>query len=243
MFRNFLLKTLYARFHLRHLSCLLLACVLMGCRDGKRYHDEKSDSESGVTETGPAAGRIPTTGLESIRAFQEQMNQTFSDPETSPLSGGALDRFEGLSFFPADTSYQVWAKLMRSPEALPFDMPTTTDRMARERKYGTLAFELQGRPFELQVYQSPELMLEEGYEDYLFLPFTDQTNGGSTYEGGRYLDLRIPEGDSLLLDFNRAYNPLCVYNPEYSCPIVPSVNHLDTEIRAGVRAYLPNENP
>lgn len=172
-----------------------------------------------------------------MRAFQEKINAEFRDPDTSPLPNEERGAFKGLAFFEADTSYQVWARLVRTPEALPFDMPTTTERMTRERQYGTLYFELMGRPFSLQVYQNVDLMQQEGLEDYLFLPFTDETNGKETYSGGRYIDLVIPQSDSILLDFNTAYNPSCAYNAKYSCPIVPEVNHLDAEIRAGVMKY------
>lgn len=51
----------------------------------------------------------------------------------------------------------------------------------------------------------------------------------------RYLDLRIPKGYSILLDFNKAYNPLCAYNGRYSCPIPPPENHINFKIKAGVR--------
>ena len=200
-----------------------------GCRDGKRYHDTGAAVD---TDT-----KNPV--LAGIYAFQEETNDFFRDPETSPLPDRYRKNFQGLDFFPADTSLRVWARLERSPSALPFDMPTTTDRKARERKYGTLYFELRGKPFSLEIYQSPELILQDGYEDYLFLPFTDQTNGEETYAGGRYIDLRIPQGDSILLDFNRAYNPYCVYNPKYSCPLVPRVNHMDIPIRAGLRDFKP----
>lgn len=206
---------------------LAVLFCLTSCNDGKRYRDE--DPAPVVVSVNP--------GLASITEFQETINSEFRDPETSPLRGEQLREFPGLQFFEADTSYQVRARLVRTPEALPFEMPTTTDRLAMERKYGMLYFELAGQPFSLEVYQSPELILEPGYENYLFLPFTDETNGKETYEGGRYIDLRIPRGDSLLLDFNRAYNPYCAYNAEYSCPIVPKVNHLPLPVRAGVRAY------
>jgi len=82
-----------------------------------------------------------------------------------------------------------------------------------------------------------ELKEDEGYEDYLFLPFTDATNGNETYGGGRYIDLSIPNGDQIVIDFNKAYNPYCTYNKKYSCPIVPSQNALDIEIFAGVKAF------
>ena len=206
---------------------IFISLILTGaCRDGKRYH----------AESAAPAVEAPS-GYEAIRAFRQKLDAEFRDPETSPIPADAREGFPGLDYFDADTTYQVWARLVRSPEALPFDMPTTTDRLARERKYGTVFFELRGTPFSLEIYQSPDLMLQEGLEDYLFLPFTDDTNGSETYSGGRYMDLRIPRGDSLLLDFNTAYNPSCAYNPKYSCPIVPPVNHLEMAVRAGVKAY------
>lgn len=211
----------------------MLSAGFLSCRDGKRYHE-------------PASVEIhepPSRGFASIQAFQDEINTEFRDPEISPLPPEKIGGFPGLDFFEPDTAYQVMARLVRTPGALPFEMPTTTDRMALERTYGILRFELQGRPFELEVYQSPDLMMQEGFEDYLFLPFTDASNGKETYEGGRYIDLRIPQGDSILLDFNTAYNPYCAYNPKYSCPIVPSVNNLDIPVYAGVRAYRKNQAP
>jgi uncharacterized protein (DUF1684 family) len=80
-------------------------------------------------------------------------------------------------------------------------------------------------------------MNTEGLEDYLFLPFLDDTNGETTYGGGRYIDLRIPKGDSMEIDFNRAYNPYCVYNDKYSCPIVPRDNYIDLKVEAGLKMF------
>ena len=80
-------------------------------------------------------------------------------------------------------------------------------------------------------------MKREGYEDYLFLPFLDNTNGVTSYGGGRYIELRISKGDSIEIDFNSAYNPYCAYNEKYSCPIVPRENYLDIEVKAGVKAF------
>ncbi len=220
----------------KYFTAVLVTTLLAGagatsCRDGKRYHSD-------IPATPTRVDSPSESGLSAIRSFQEEKNREFRDPQSSPLSQEELRRFSGLDFFAPDTAYQVMARLVRSPEALPFDMPTNTDRTTRERKYGTVYFELMGKPCSLEVYQSPDLIMQEGYGDYLFLPFTDRTNGEETYEGGRYMDLRIPSGDSLLLDFNTAYNPTCAYNPEYSCPVVPGVNHLDLSVRAGVKAYI-----
>ena len=102
------------------------------------------------------------------------------------------------------------------------------------KKYGEVVFELNGRSFKLNVYQSLRLQKSEGYEGYLFLPYTDLTNGNETYAGGRYIDLRIPSSDTLIIDFNMSYCPLCAHKHAYSCPIPPAENSLEIEIRAGV---------
>jgi len=208
------------------IALLLTLTGNLSCNDGKRYRS---------TTAHPAV--TASKGLAEIIAFQESLNESFADPDNSPLPDRYRIHFDGLDFFLPDTTYQVWAKLIRTPEALPFSMPTTTDRLALERKYGNLIFDLQGETYELEVYQSPELILQEAYVDYLFLPFSDDTNGTETYSGGRYIDLRIPTTDSVLIDFNKAYNPYCAYNPKYSCPIVPQQNRLSIPVRAGVKAF------
>jgi uncharacterized protein (DUF1684 family) len=79
-------------------------------------------------------------------------------------------------------------------------------------------------------------MATKEYTNYLFLPFTDLTNGKETYAAGRYIGLKIPkEGNELIIDFNMAYNPYCAYSDRYSCPVVPAANNLATEIRAGLK--------
>ena len=169
--------------------------------------------------------------------WQRKMNADFKDASKSPLKTKDLKVFKGLDFFPFDSTYVLKATLKRTPESKWFNMKTTTDMLSKERVYGVLSFQLGGKSYKLNVYQGEETMQKEGFEDYLFLPFLDKTNGNSTYGGGRYIDLRIPTSDSIEVDFNKAYNPYCVYNEKYSCPIVPRVNYLDIEVKAGVKAF------
>lgn len=169
--------------------------------------------------------------------WQKEMNSDFKDASKSPLKAKDLKTFEGLDFFMFDSIYVVKAVLKTTPDSEWFKMKTTTSRESEERVFGILSFELKGQKFQLNVYQGKDLMTSEGYEDYLFLPFLDDTNGDATYGGGRYIDLRIPEGDEIEIDFNKAYNPYCAYNEKYSCPIVPRINYLSTEVEAGVKAF------
>lgn len=169
--------------------------------------------------------------------FQRELNSEYKDATSSPLKDKDRKRFKGLDFFKFDSTYIVTATLKRTPDTEWFDMKTTTNRVSPERIYGILNFELKGQAFTLNVYQGKETMTRDGLEDYLFLPFLDDTNGEESYGGGRYIDLRIPEGDTIVIDFNKAYNPYCAYNDKYSCPIVPRVNYLAIRVRAGVKAF------
>ena len=175
--------------------------------------------------------------LKGKTEWQKEMNAEFMDASKSPLKEKDRKKFESLDFFKVDSVFVVRSKLDKAKGEAIFKMKTTTDRLPEYIKYGQVTFSINGRTFKLNVYRNIELTKKEAYKDYLFLPFLDKTNGNESYGGGRYLDLRIPEGDTLIIDFNKAYNPYCAYNEAYSCPIVPRENFLDIEIRAGVKAF------
>ena len=170
-------------------------------------------------------------------AFQEKINSEFKDPEESPLPKEERERFVALDFFPFDPDFRVKAEFLRTPNEAAFAMSTTSGKTKMYVKYGELYFRLKGEEVQLNVYQSLSLSQTEEYKDYLFLPFTDPTNGVTTYGGGRYVDMRIPSGKMVELDFNKAYNPYCAYSGGYSCPIPPKENDLKIPITVGVKKY------
>jgi uncharacterized protein (DUF1684 family) len=172
-----------------------------------------------------------------IDKFQRKLNKEFEDPQESPLTKEDLEVFKSLDFFPADTNFRVVAAVKRTKDPKPFKMKTTTDRLPLYTIYAYVSFKLKGKTFNMPIYQNQKLMQTPEFEDYLFLPFTDLTNGKSTYGGGRYLDLEIPEGDTMIIDFNKAYNPYCAYNGKYSCPVTPKENHINVAINAGVKNF------
>lgn len=210
-----------------HYLILLLFVGFTACKEEKRYHDKKDSIVAKAVDDFEA----------SVLSFQEELNREYTDPKSSPLYDRHRKDFEGLDFYAPNENFRVEAIIEVTPSSPVFQMPTTTEEKNEERVYGILKFTLEGKDFQLEVYQSSELMQTEKYKDYLFLPFTDLTNGQSTYKGGRYIDLRIPESNKIVIDFNKAYNPYCVYNKKYSCPLVPGVNHLDIAIEAGVKAW------
>ncbi|MEJ6792452.1 MAG: DUF1684 domain-containing protein [Lacinutrix sp.] len=169
--------------------------------------------------------------------YQKEQNAKFKDALKSPLTEKDRKTFRALDFFKFDSAYLVTANFKRVLNETPFEMPTTTDRKPMYVKYGELSFVLNNKECKLNIYQNIELVKREGYENHLFLPFIDETNGEESYGGGRYIDTSRPEGDTMVLNFNEAYNPYCAYSPRYSCPVVPLENSLDVRVEAGVKAY------
>ncbi len=171
-----------------------------------------------------------------ITDFQKEINIEYRDPAHSPLPAAARKKFVTLPFYPIDISYCVEAVFVRDSTSAAFLMPTSKPREAHYRRYGELRFTLDGQSLHLSVYQNLDLITKPEYKNYLFVPFTDLTNGHETYGGGRYLDLVGPLGKVVRLDFNRAYNPYCAYSDRFSCPIPPAENRLHVPIRAGVQS-------
>ena len=148
-----------------------------------------------------------------------------------------LKQFRGLDFFPINEKFIVKAQFIRTQKEKKFEMKTTGARLPVYVKYGELHFKIEGQKFQLNLYQNIELTKKKGFEDYLFLPFSDATCGNESYLGGRYIDMRIPNSNQVIIDFNKAYNPYCAYNHKYSCPLVPLENNMKIAIKAGVKKF------
>jgi len=171
------------------------------------------------------------------KEYQDNLNKEFADSISSPLEKEDLTHFEKLDFFPISDTFIVQATFVKLKRGKVFEMKTTTSRKPKYKVFGLLRFQIEGKDFELFVYQNQDLIKKKEYKDYLFLPFTDYTNGVESYGAGRYIDFRIPASDQVIIDFNKAYNPYCAYNKKYSCPIVPEENDLKIEIKAGVKKF------
>lgn len=173
--------------------------------------------------------------IASIKKFQKELNTEYLNPKETPLRGDNLKNFKKHPFFPINLKYRVTAKFVKTENPVPFELPTSSGKFKQYQEYGKATFELDGKSFTLTLYQSLDLMKMEKYKDHLFLPFRDETNEKETYGGGKYMDLKIPAGNEIILDFNQSYQPYCAYNAfDYNCPIVPEENKLPIRIEAGV---------
>ncbi|QEC67867.1 DUF1684 domain-containing protein [Panacibacter ginsenosidivorans] len=176
-----------------------------------------------------------TALINEINRFQKELIQEYTNAGTSPLSREAKKEFKGIHFFPVSMQYVVTAKFTRTANEKIFEMPTSGKETKQYVKYGEVTFTIKDKEYTLGVYQSISLASQRQYRDYLFIPFRDATSGKETYGGGRYIDLTIPQTNTVVINFNKAYQPYCAYTEGYNCPIPPRENYVPVKIEAGVK--------
>jgi len=145
------------------------------------------------------------------------------DPESPARSG-----FPGLEFFPVDPSYRVEGRFRPYAEPERRQIATVVGTTAEMLAPGTVEFELDGARLSLEPF------VDEAGQTDLFIIFKDRTSGRETYGAGRFLSA-VLEGERVVLDFNKAYNPPCAFTPFATCPLPPARNRLDAAVRAGER--------
>ena len=140
--------------------------------------------------------------------------------------------FEGPRYFPLAEEWRKHARLDRSSPGTGqhVQLLTSIGDLRDFEVYGRFVFGHGGQELGLAAYRMvPE---PPGYDE-LFVPFKDATTGKQSYGAGRYLDIPRLDGEAYVLDFNRAYNPLCAYSPRYNCPYPPPENTLPVAVEAG----------
>jgi len=173
--------------------------------------------------------------IEKVLEHRTNKNNEYKDSLTSPFHKD-IANFDSLNYFAPNPKFNIQAKFIKELGA-PFDMTTSSGKSKKFRVYGNLLFRIDSIDYVLPIYQNLKLMTNPLYRDYIFIPFTDLTNGEETYGGGRYIEATIPTSNTFNLDFNYCFNPYCHYTTGYNCPIPPKENFLDLRIEAGEKAY------
>lgn len=165
----------------------------------------------------------------SVLAYRAEKVDYLRTNSSSPfvLEGEEVGDF---SYFPIDRKYKVTAKVERIQKRQITLIKNNVGLSQRYLKYAWLKFEIDEQPQKL-------LVLKPLFDGALFLGFSDDTNGDTSYGGGRYLDIGELKGDRVLLDFNLAYNPYCAYSAKFQCPFPPRENILAVKIEAGEKEY------
>ncbi len=177
----------------------------------------------------------PEGWADGVLADRATRDEDFRVPGGSPLPADALETFDGLDYWAPDPEYRFVGAIHEYPPSEPIEMITTTGRVRPAMRHGWLSFRVDGTRLNLQIYRLLDTPETDDPLQALFLPFTDATTGKETYPAGRYVDLALDDQGRYVLDFNRAYNPLCAYGmPErYACPVTPAENRLSVRIEAG----------
>lgn len=179
-------------------------------------------------------------GTTDVQIFRAGRDSEFREKKESPLKEEDFLTFKGLNYFPVSKAWRVRATFTRTADEKFFEMPTSSGKTKTFVKYGVLTFRLAGKRWQLSVYQLEQAARDKfpEYADLLFVPFKDRTARSTTYGGGRYIDIKMPSGTSVWLDFNLAYNPNCAYGSDrYNCPIPPRENNIDAAITAGEKRF------
>ena len=182
------------------------------------------------------------TGDDAAARFRAGRDELFRTHPQSPIEPEERSSFTGLKWFEYNPAYRVDA-VMQAGDGAELDIDTGGDDGAiHYRRAGALVFGLGGQSLRLTVLSLVQ------YAGGLFVPFRDATSNHETYGGGRYLFDTAKDTDGLVLettvgsnrvviDFNYAYNPSCVYSPRWACPLAPPENFLKVRIAAGEKNY------
>lgn len=159
--------------------------------------------------------------LEERAAKDEQ----FKSGDDSPIRD--KEAFHGLHYFEPNLGFRVKANISPYMQDDKEVVVKYTDGTSEKyEKYGYANFDIEGQPQKLLLLKN---------EGTISVLFRDATSGKQTYGGGRYLDYPADavKNNTIVLDFNKAYNPYCAYQQDYACPVPPAENTLSVAITAG----------
>jgi len=150
------------------------------------------------------------------------------------LESEAVKNFRGIDRYPVDMRWKIDARFEPYDSLKTILIENIIGQQSEQRAPGAVVFEWEGRPYRLDALEG---------RDELFIVFADATTGRATYAGGRFVYVKRPEGGKTVIDFNKAYNPPCVFSPYATCPLPPRQNVLPIEITAGELTYGDHNTP
>lgn len=187
----------------------------------------------GLVFSGCGGGQSDQSYEQNLMQSRVQRDMRMRE-DNSVLPVDRRPAFRGLDFYEVDRDYRFEVPLDRFSEPDTVMIAESTGGVRSQVRLGRVTLPLPSGKEQLVVFRGES----DDRRGRLWIPFGDSTNGHTTYDAGRYLDLETTEGDSVVVDFNQAYNPTCAYNKKYSCPLPPDENRLETGIPAGEKNPL-----
>lgn len=141
-----------------------------------------------------------------------------------------LKHFAGMRYFEIEPDFRKTARLEPHAQPTSLPVPNVLGFDTLEPSAGHVVFEHDGVTHRLVV-------MGEAEDGELFIVFGDKTNGHETYGAGRFVYAALLSNRTVTLDFNKAYNPPCVFTPYATCPLPPAGNRLPFDVKAGELRY------
>jgi uncharacterized protein (DUF1684 family) len=180
-----------------------------------------------------AAAQTGTAYINNMKAYQKNYVATHE-----VVKGKDRSFFR---FYSPDETYRINCRFEKLDDSTIIPMKTSGTKIPQKDfvRYGKLLFTIHDTTLQLTVFQSKSLPKTDEYKDLLFIPFADVTSGEDTYGTGRYIDISTKDiiNNTVVIDFNKAYNPYCAYSNGYNCPIPPAENYLAVAVKAGERSF------
>jgi uncharacterized protein (DUF1684 family) len=166
--------------------------------------------------------------LDALLEYRSERDSFLAEHYASPLPEEHQESFDGLDWFPPDEGW-VATGPFEPVEAQSIPVPSTAGTCSDYTLVGDAIVTISGQEIRLAV-------IDDG-DGGIFIPFRDTTAADTTYEGGRYVRPEFGDHGTVTIDFNRAGNPWCVYDDEFTCPLPPPRNVLPFPIEAGEKKW------
>lgn len=133
------------------------------------------------------------------------------------------------AWYNPDPRYRIEAEFVAFPQPETYTVSRADGTKTDYPSPGRARFRIGGATVTLRAIALPD--------GRLFLPFKDKTAPHATYGAGRFLYAAAPKDGMIVLDFNLANNPNCMFTPYWSCVLPPKENHLPVAIPAGEKLW------
>lgn len=213
--------------------------VLQNDRLHFKNHDPENVKING--EPLPHAELVPDTAGEPtvISSGNLSINAIFRGSYALRIKDShakTLQNFKGVDNYPINESWCIDGRFILAAQDEVMEITNVLGQVSESQVFGTFEFDMDGKTHSL-------LGLGDADSKSLWFIFADRTSGHGTYGAGRYLYTDgMPQNGRLTVDFNKAYNPPCAFNPYSTCPIPPQRNRLNLFVTAGEKDFHPDSD-
>lgn len=196
-----------------------------------KINDQFLDHADLVADTEGEPTLVSSGNLSFHAIFRESYALRIKDSQAKTLAD-----FEGVENYPISESWRINGRFIPAGEGETLEIANVLGQISQSSVFGAFEFDRDGKTHSLVGIGTEE-------SESLWFIFADRTSGHDTYGAGRFLySDEMPENGRLTLDFNKAYNPPCAFNPYSTCPLPPQRNRMDIMVEAGEKDFHSDDH-